>query len=100
MTAFLKIDYCKTCHRALPWEWVPTVLLGGRTLAGTGVWRSQLRDGLCPACQAATDTERRKKERALAVRKELVQLLGGEKPYSEFTFERYQITPGNRFAFD
>jgi DNA replication protein DnaC len=100
MTAFLKIDDCKTCHRALPWEWVPAVLLGSKTLAGTGVWRSQLADGLCPACQAAAETELQKKERALAARQKLVRLLGGEKAYREFTFERYQVTPGNRSAFE
>jgi DNA replication protein DnaC len=30
----------------------------------------------------------------------LVQLLGGEKPYREFTFERYTVTPDNRLAFE
>jgi DNA replication protein DnaC len=100
MAAFLKIDDCKTCHRALPWEWVPTVLLAGKTLAGTGVWRSQLSDGLCPACQAPAETARQKKEHAVAVRRELAQLLGGEKPFREFTFEHYRAMPGNRLAFE
>jgi chromosomal replication initiation ATPase DnaA len=26
--------------------------------------------------------------------------LGGEKPYREFTFERYKVTPGNRRAYE
>ena len=100
MTAFLKIDECKTCHRSLPWEWVPTVLLSSRRLAGTGVWRSQLADGLCPACIAERETQRQNAQRALAIRKDLVEMLGGEKPYREFTFEKYQITPGNRLAYE
>jgi len=29
-----------------------------------------------------------------------VQLLGGEKPYREFTFERFTVTPGNQSAFE
>lgn len=100
MTAFLKIDDCRTCHRSLPWEWVPAVLLGPRPLAGTGVWRSQLIDGHCTACRTALEAERAKQQRALARRRELVDLLGGERPYREFTFERYQVTPGNRLAYE
>jgi DNA replication protein DnaC len=79
---------------------VPTVHFGGRTLAGTGVWRSQLIHGLCPACQAAAETAHQKKEHAVALHRELVQLLGGEKPFREFTFERYRALPGNRLAFE
>lgn len=100
MTAFLKIDNCKTCHRALPWEWTPAILLNGKPLAGTGVWRSQLVDGLCPTCLAAVESEREQKQRALHRRKELIELLGGEKPYREFTFERYQVTPENKLAYE
>jgi len=37
---------------------------------------------------------------ALQCRKELVYLLGGEKPYREFTFERYQVEPGNQLAYE
>jgi DNA replication protein DnaC len=99
MTAFLKIDDCKTCHRALPWEWVPTVLLTGKPLAGTGVWHSQLSNGLCPACITALEFERQQAESAKTLRIDLTKLLGGEKPYREFTFERYKVTPGNRRAF-
>src|SRR6266852_1546058 len=100
MTAFLKIDDCKVCHRSLPWEWVPAVPLGGKTLAGTGVWRSQLAGGVCSTCLAARERERRQEQHALTVRKDLVQLLGGEKPYREFTFERFEITPGNQLAYE
>jgi DNA replication protein DnaC len=100
MTAFLKIDDCNCCHRSLPWEWVPAVLLNGKTLAGTAVWQSQLIDGRCPACCAAMALERRKEQHARAMRQELIQLLGGEKPYREFTFDRFQVAPGNRLAFE
>src|SRR5712692_7794574 len=100
MTAFLKIDTCKSCHRSLPWEWVPAVPLGGKMLAGTGVWRSQLTGGVCSTCLAAREREREQEEHALAIRKELVQLLGAEKPYREFTFERFEITAGNQLAYE
>ena len=66
----------------------------------TGVWRSQLLEGVCPPCQAVLEAQRQKEQRAIQVRRELVQLLGGEKPYREFTFERYEVTPGNRLAYE
>jgi DNA replication protein DnaC len=100
MTAFLKIDDCTNCRRNLPWEWVPAYLLNGKPLAGTGVWRSQLLDGICPACVASLAREREEKQRALVLRKELIELLGGEKPYREFTYDRFQATPGNQLAFE
>jgi DNA replication protein DnaC len=100
MTAFLKIDECQSCHRSLPWEWVPAVLLNGKPLAGTAVWRTQLVDRWCPACQAASESEREKEERARQGRGELVELLGGEKPYRAFTFERYNVTLSNQLAYE
>jgi DNA replication protein DnaC len=100
MTAFLKIDFCHRCRQEKPWEWVAPILVGNRTLAGTGVWRSQFLDGLCPACVAATELKRQKEQRDRALRDELIELLGGEKPYREFTFERYQVTSKNRLAFE
>jgi DNA replication protein DnaC len=100
MTAFLKIDSCKICHKNLPWEWVPAVVLSGRVLAGTGVWRSLLMDRRCPACVAALETQRWNERRAMALHTELVELLGGEKPYREFTFERYVVSPGNQLAYE
>lgn len=100
MTAFLKIDECKACHRSLPWEWVPAVLLNGKPLAGTGVWRSQLLARNCPACLAAQEQERQEKQRADALRRQLTELLGGEKPYREFTFQRFEVVPGNQLAFE
>jgi DNA replication protein DnaC len=98
MTAFLKIDDCAECHRCLPWEWVPAHLLNGKPMAGTGVWRSQLLDGICPSCLASLAREREEKQRALVLRKDLIELLGGEKPYREFNFDRFQATSGNQLA--
>jgi DNA replication protein DnaC len=100
MTAFLKIDACRECHRALPWEWVPAIFLGGKPLAGTGVWRSQLSDGICAGCHAASEARRADLARSLGRRCDLVRLLGGEKPYREFTLERFEVTPGNRLGFE
>lgn len=100
MTAFLKIDDCNTCRRSLPWEWVPAVPLKGKPLPGTGVWRSQLVDRQCPACLATLERERENQQRAVARRVALTHLLGGEKPYREFTFEGYEVTPGNRIAYE
>jgi DNA replication protein DnaC len=68
-------------------------------MAGTGVWRSQLMDARCPTCQDTFEKQRAIEQQALVHRKELVELLGGEKPYREFTFERYQVTPGNQLAY-
>jgi DNA replication protein DnaC len=100
MTAFLKIDECQECHRQLPWEWAPVVLLGNQPMAGTGVWRSQLLDRQCPACIAALEAKRESEQRAVLMRMKLLGLLGGEKPYREFTFKRFVMTPGNRIAFE
>lgn len=100
MSAFLKIDGCKTCRKSLPWEWVPAVPLNGKALAGTGVWRSQLVDGRCPACVSAAEAKGREDRRKLALRDALVKLLGGEKPYREFTFDRYRVTTENKLAYE
>jgi DNA replication protein DnaC len=100
MNAFLKIDQCGRCGRSLPWVWVPAVLLNGKALAGTGVWQSQLMDRLCPDCLTALEAQQQRDQYALAVHNDLVQLLGGEKPYREFTFERYEVTPENRLAYE
>ena len=100
MTAFLKIDNCKACQRSLPWEWVPAVLLNGRSLAGTGVWRSQLTAELCPACVDARKKDRAREQESAARRLDLIRLLGGEKPVREFTFERFKIAPENRLAYE
>jgi DNA replication protein DnaC len=100
MTAFLKIDRCVACKRERPWDWVPSILLAGKPLVGTGVWRSQLTDDLCPACyQAREDANQAQKDHERK-RREFIRTLGGEKPYREYTFERYRVEPGNRLAFE
>ena len=35
------------CRRSLPWEYVPAIILNGKVLAGTAVWRSQLVEERC-----------------------------------------------------
>jgi DNA replication protein DnaC len=100
MTAFLKIDRCRICRLEFPWEYVPPVSLQSRPLAGTGVWRSTLVDGLCRACWQAAETERERRCRQERQRQRLIDALGGIKPYREFTFERFQVSVGNREAFD
>ncbi len=75
-------------------------MLGGRQAADTGVWRSQLEDGFCPECVAAKERRRAERERAEDVRQSLTLLLGGEKPFKEYTFDLFEITPGTRSAFD
>ncbi|GEM_PF-2052200 len=95
MSAFLNIDNCAACGRAVPWEWISSVVVNAKRLAGTGVWRSTLIDGHCPGCYAV----RERKRDALRGRAALIALLGGKKPYQEFTFGRYAVTPGNEQAF-
>lgn len=100
MTAFLRIDRCRTCHEECSWEWVNPIVLNGRTLAGTGVWRSQLIDGMCPRCHDASLCER-EGNRAREITNRLLRvLLGGPKPYREFTFDRYRVDAGNQLAFE
>jgi DNA replication protein DnaC len=100
MTAFLKIDRCRSCRQETPWEWVPPVLLGGRPLAGTGVWRSALVDDICASCAAKIENARQREQCSLTRRERFIRLLGGVKPYRDFRFERYDVTPGNRAAFE
>jgi DNA replication protein DnaC len=100
MTAFLKIERCRACSAETPWEWSPPIVLGGKALAGTGVWRSPLVDGLCPRCWQAAETDRERIRQFQQQRQRLIDLLGGIKPYREFTFERFQVFAGNREAFE
>ena len=99
MTAFLKIDRCNVCQQETPWDWIPPIHLAGTVLAGTGVWRSTLIDGACTTC-SETARAARERERTTQIRRErLIQLFGGVKPCREFTFDRYQVAPGNELAF-
>ncbi len=100
MTAFLKIDKCQRCQRALPWEFVPTVLANGKPLAGTGVWRSPLSDGVCSPCATVAEAERIRARNEIAFQSRLLQLLGGPKPVREFTFDRFKIESGNRLGYE
>jgi DNA replication protein DnaC len=100
MSAFLKIDRCAGCQRELSWEWVPPVEVGGRTLPGTGVWRSSLVDELCAGCAEARAAVTARSAQARTKRERLVALLGGMKPFREFTFERFKVHAGNRAAFE
>jgi DNA replication protein DnaC len=69
-------------------------------LAGTGVWRSALTDDLCSTCIGALEILRQKEQSALAFRTALIHLLGGEKHFREYTFDRFAVTSGNRLAFE
>jgi DNA replication protein DnaC len=57
-------------------------------------------DGLCPACVAHAEDNRQKEQHDRALRQSLIEVLGGEKPYREFTFGGYEVTSGNRLAFE
>jgi DNA replication protein DnaC len=62
------------------------------------VWRSALLDGGCTTCVAALEREQQRVTQAKRLRAQFIELLGGEKPYREFTFERYNVTDINRAA--
>jgi DNA replication protein DnaC len=97
VTAFLKIDRCDTCGRDLAWEWTPPIVIHGAPLAGTGVWKSQLIEGKCPACFEAARTDAKRQRRLVELNERLIRLLGN-KPLEAYTFERYEQGPGNRVA--
>jgi DNA replication protein DnaC len=98
MTAFLRIDRCSACHQDTPWEFVPPILVTGKPLAGTGVWRSALVDEMCPGCLERSAVARQKNRRGSLLRNRFIAQIG-IKPYREFTFEKYRVTAGNREAF-
>ena len=100
MAALVKIDNCRNCQRSLPWEWVPAVVVNGKSLPGTGIWRTQLLHGHCISCIDVLEAKRENDRRAMLLRKDLIYLLGGLKPYREFTFERFEIHDGNQRAFE
>jgi len=98
-TAQLGTDRCRRCHEEVPLEWVSPIACGRRFLPGTGQWRSQMIDGRCPACDAVETERRDRVRREHFLRLRLIAMFGGEKPYREFRFERFDITAGNRDAF-
>jgi DNA replication protein DnaC len=99
MSAFLKIDRCAVCGKERPWEWVPPITVGAKTLAGTGVWRTTLSGDLCQACHEEASRKRTQQGRALMLRAKFVRCVGTV-PYREFTIERYRVEAGNRTAFE
>jgi len=94
-----KPEHCAVCKAPVSPEWVLPVYCNGKLLSGTGIWRSQLTDGLCPACWQTRQTKDAEQKRQLALRIRLVMLGGGEKPYREFRFESYEVTGENELAF-
>src|SRR5262249_40288073 len=70
-----------------------------RPLAGTGRWNTQLENELCPSCHETVAQAHVRENRNLELRRRLIEIMGGEKPYRDFTFGRYEITAGNRVAF-
>ncbi len=53
--------------------------------------------GLCSWCRGEAEREKAEKERRL---QRLISALGGPKAYRDFTFEKFQETPGNREALE
>jgi DNA replication protein DnaC len=96
---FPQSDICGRCRAEIAPEWVPPVVCGSKVLAGTGRWNTQLEDEMCPSCRESAMRARAKENRNLEQRRRLIEILGGEKPYREFTFAHYEITAGNRMAF-
>ena len=70
-------DRCTKCSNEIPWEWVPPLVVSGKPLAGTGLWRSVLWEGLCPGCVDARETERQATRRAQLNGEHFSRLLGG-----------------------
>lgn len=90
---------CRSCSQNEPQEWIEPVMVRGRTLPGTGTWRSAMSDGLCSACKAAMTAHVDERRRQLERHIRLVNLGGGERPSREFRFETYNVTPENERAF-
>lgn len=99
MSAFLKIDHCLQCRQEHPWGWVEPVHVRGQLLAGTGVWRSSLSDGLCGTCLRAVELETCERLKFAAQHSLMVRLFG-VKPAENYTFESYAVESGNRIAFE
>lgn len=72
----------------------------GKTLAGTGRWRSALVDDLCSACYRSQIARQAQEKRRQELHRKLALLMGGERPAREFTFSRFHVDAGNRAAFE
>jgi DNA replication protein DnaC len=79
-------------------EWAPPVVLAGKTLVGTGVWRSALHDGRCEGCQQTLHERQAREQHRQRLRHRFINQAGGVRAYREYTFERYRVTDGNRTA--
>ncbi len=100
MTASPNSDVCPQCHEGVPWEWVRPVMCAGRALAGTGQLKSSMIDGLCPCCAAARQATLSAQKKTEETRRQLTKLFAGERPVREFTFDAYDVSAGNRQAFE
>ena len=76
------------------------IVAAGRALPGTGVWRSPLVQGQCATCTTKVEAQEQRQLQAISRRRELVRILGGPRPYREFTFSRFAVTDSNRRAFE
>jgi DNA replication protein DnaC len=92
-------ENCQQCLEDVSQRWIAPITIGGRQLAGTGVWLSQREDGLCATCARNRALQSAEKRRRLTIHLRLVQI-GGERPYREFRFDRYQTTQENLEAFN
>ena len=99
VTAFLRIDRCQSCGDERPWEWIPPVVIGAQTLAGTGVWRGTLVSGWCPRCVQAKEQAAQRDAREAARATEFARLFG-VRAAREFTLEGYRSAAGTRVAFE
>jgi DNA replication protein DnaC len=100
MTGFPKPERCVACKSAVRREWIAPILCSGKVLAGTGVWRSGTIDGRCTDCHDSQEASRLQQWNQERVIRRLIELFGGVRPYREFTFERFRVTPETRRAFE
>jgi DNA replication protein DnaC len=98
MRESLKNERCAECGAAASEEWVPPVVVGGKRFLGTGIWRSSLTNGLCPLCQSNRQVALEKSRREELLRLRIAIAFGGERPYREYTFERFELTAENQEA--
>lgn len=100
VTALSKSDPCRICGRNIPQQWMEPVVVRGQALSGTGVWRSSLVDGACETCLTSRQGELQRARQLEGRQEQFIRIVGGTKPYREFTLERYQVTGGNRLAVE
>ena len=93
-------EICVLCRKEIPWEWVPPIILGHRTLSGTGAWRTQTVEGTCCACLEAREEFERSAKHMAGIKAHLIKALGGEKFYESADFSRFDVMDANRSAFE